>query len=293
MAIADRDAHLELKKRARRRLVGATALALLAAIILPMVMDQEPKPVSREIQVRIPSRDAPFDGRPQPPVEQASQTRVESPDSPPPAAEAAPARKDAKPVPKDSLDGKPLPAGKDERKQPKTDKTTPSKPAAPLAKSPEEPAVPEEKAPPKKPAPKPAEKSAAAKPAEKPAQKPADKPPAKSAEVSSPKTEKSLAGEGKSDEARAKAILGDGEDAAPPPARFVLQLGAFADAEKARKVQARVKSEGYNSYTQSTGASAGAKVRVRAGPFSSREAAEKAREKLKQLGIDGIVAPKP
>jgi DedD protein len=299
MAIADRDAHLELKKRARRRLVGATALALLAAIILPMVMDQEPKPVSREIQVRIPSRDAPFDGRPQPPVDQALQPRTESPDSPPPAAaDLASARKDGKPVPKDSPDEKPSPATKDERKQPKTDKTTPSRPAAPLAKSPEESAVPAEKAPQKKPAPKPAEKSAAAKPAtekpaQKPTQKPAEKPPAKSADVSLPKTEKSVAGEGKSDEARAKAILGDGEEAAAPPARYVLQLGAFADADKARKVQARVKSEGYNSYTQSTGASAGAKVRVRAGPFSSREAAEKAREKLKQLGIDGIVAPKP
>lgn len=50
---------LELKKRARRRLVGAAALALAAIIVLPMVMDQEPKPQTQDVQVRIPSQDAP------------------------------------------------------------------------------------------------------------------------------------------------------------------------------------------------------------------------------------------
>ena len=45
------------KKRARRRLVGAAALALLAVIVLPMVMDHEPRPATQDIQVRIPSQD--------------------------------------------------------------------------------------------------------------------------------------------------------------------------------------------------------------------------------------------
>ena len=35
------DANLQLKKRARRRLVGAIAFAGLAAVVLPMVMDEE------------------------------------------------------------------------------------------------------------------------------------------------------------------------------------------------------------------------------------------------------------
>src|SRR5690606_29265957 len=52
------DSDLQLKKRARRRLVGAVALALLAAIVLPMVMDHEPRPTQQDIQVRIPSQDA-------------------------------------------------------------------------------------------------------------------------------------------------------------------------------------------------------------------------------------------
>src|SRR5438552_2007539 len=56
--MADSDVQIELKKKARRRLVGAAALAVLAAIVLPMVMDQEPKPLTQDIQIRIPSQDA-------------------------------------------------------------------------------------------------------------------------------------------------------------------------------------------------------------------------------------------
>lgn len=47
-----------MKKRARRRLVGAAALALLAAIVLPMVMDHEPRQAAQDVQVRIPSQES-------------------------------------------------------------------------------------------------------------------------------------------------------------------------------------------------------------------------------------------
>ncbi len=50
------DGQLELKKRARRRLVGAAALALLAAVILPMVMDHEPRQPAQDVQITIPRR---------------------------------------------------------------------------------------------------------------------------------------------------------------------------------------------------------------------------------------------
>lgn len=43
-----------LKRRGRRRLVGAIALVLLAVIILPMVFDPEPRPVTPPVSVRIP-----------------------------------------------------------------------------------------------------------------------------------------------------------------------------------------------------------------------------------------------
>ncbi len=44
---------IQLRKRARRRLVGAIALAVLAAIFLPMVFDDQAKPVGN-VQIQIP-----------------------------------------------------------------------------------------------------------------------------------------------------------------------------------------------------------------------------------------------
>jgi DedD protein len=50
-----------LKRRGRRRLVGAVALVLLAVIVLPMVFDPEPRNSLPPVSVRIPAEnDAPF-----------------------------------------------------------------------------------------------------------------------------------------------------------------------------------------------------------------------------------------
>src|SRR5918912_612662 len=43
-----------LKRRGRRRLVGAVALVLLAVIVLPMVFDPEPQSTVAPVEVRIP-----------------------------------------------------------------------------------------------------------------------------------------------------------------------------------------------------------------------------------------------
>lgn len=51
------DPTLPEKQRARRRLVGAIALVLAAVIILPMVLDSHPKPVTDDIAISIPERD--------------------------------------------------------------------------------------------------------------------------------------------------------------------------------------------------------------------------------------------
>jgi DedD protein len=49
-----------LKRRGRRRLVGAVALVLAAVIVLPMVFDPEPKSTQTPVTVRIPAEsDAP------------------------------------------------------------------------------------------------------------------------------------------------------------------------------------------------------------------------------------------
>ena len=46
-----------LKRRGRRRLVGAIALVLVAVIVLPMVFDSEPKGSAPPVSVRIPGED--------------------------------------------------------------------------------------------------------------------------------------------------------------------------------------------------------------------------------------------
>jgi DedD protein len=46
----------QLKRRARRRLIGAIALVLLAVIFLPMIFDAEKKPLDQDISIQIPSQ---------------------------------------------------------------------------------------------------------------------------------------------------------------------------------------------------------------------------------------------
>ena len=75
-----------LKRRGRRRLVGAVALVLLAVIVLPMVFDPEPKGTVAPVEVRIPKEtDTAF--TPKPPAAKPA-AKVE-------AAPAAPAPQSA------------------------------------------------------------------------------------------------------------------------------------------------------------------------------------------------------
>ncbi|WP_133646666.1 SPOR domain-containing protein [Paraburkholderia flava] len=53
------DPTLPEKQRARRRLVGAIALVVAAVVILPMVLDSHPKPVTDDISIDIPNRPVP------------------------------------------------------------------------------------------------------------------------------------------------------------------------------------------------------------------------------------------
>lgn len=59
MAKAISDEELQLKKRARRRLVGAIALVLLVVVFLPMFLDSEPQPMNQDIAITIPPIPAP------------------------------------------------------------------------------------------------------------------------------------------------------------------------------------------------------------------------------------------
>jgi DedD protein len=56
-----------LKRRGRRRLVGAVALVLAAVIVLPMVFDPEPRGTAPSVNVRIPGEnETPFAPKPPP-----------------------------------------------------------------------------------------------------------------------------------------------------------------------------------------------------------------------------------
>jgi DedD protein len=226
------DSDLQLKKRARRRLVGAIALALLAAIVLPMVMDHEPRPAQQDIQVRIPSQDAgSFTSRVLPGTPTATPL--------PPVADVK------KPEPK--------PESKPEA-APQEDVTAPI---------------------------------LAPKPESKPVAKPEVKPDTKSAEAL--RAEKILAG-GEAPKAEAqKADNGTN-------GQWVLQLGAYAESGNVKVLQGKIKELGYSSYTEKVSTPQGERIRVRAGPFSSKAAAEKAQTRLKQIGAGGppggVVAPK-
>jgi DedD protein len=78
-----------LRRRGRRRLVGAIALVLLAVIVLPMVFDSEPRQGTPAVSVRIPSEDdAGFAPKPAPkiptgpPAPKAAPTPSQEPQKP-------------------------------------------------------------------------------------------------------------------------------------------------------------------------------------------------------------------
>ena len=57
MAKQQSEEELNIRSRARRRLIGAVALALAVVVILPMVLDREPKITGQDIDLRIPAPD--------------------------------------------------------------------------------------------------------------------------------------------------------------------------------------------------------------------------------------------
>lgn len=71
--------------------------------------------------------------------------------------------------------------------------------------------------------------------------------------------------------------------------RYVVQVIALADAGKAKNMQQQISAAGIKSYTEVVKTAKGDVTRVRAGPFATRKAAERAREQLKKLGMSGNV----
>lgn len=265
----DNDPQQHLKKRARRRLVGAVAFASVVAVVLPTIMDQEPRQPVQDVEIRIPGQDekpfapkfaqAPADsvahGGPAEPSRATARTgEAETPAVTPPAV-TPPAVPTARLV--DTVPGK-------------VDVAAPK----PGEKSPEKPAD----KPPVEPKPGKLPEKIGEKPPEKPADKPAAKPD-----------------EGK----RAAAILagqfGEPAAAAAPAAKggeHLVLIGAFANEGNVKILKSKLGELNIKTYTEPLDTPQGRKIRLRAGPFPNRDAAEKALEKMRRIGVSGVVAPR-
>lgn len=216
---------ISLRKRARRRLVGAIALVLVVAVVLPWVVDDDPPPRLKNVDIAIPA--------------------VESVDRKfPPAAPVA----------------EPIPA-----------------PGAASSDAPGEPPAVE-------PAAKPAEALTTASPqaTPAPAAQPAERPepdPEAAPPKSVAKTEIGAAAKSEpKPEGKPAAASSSGRG-------FVMQVGAFSSSDKAKQLQQQLRAAGFPAYLEPVKTASGERMRVRAGPFATVEAAQKARSRLLGLRV--------
>jgi DedD protein len=92
------------------------------------------------------------------------------------------------------------------------------------------------------------------------------------------------------DSAKAQALLeGKSIDSAAGGLRYVVQVGAFAEKEKARLAQQKLDRAGLKNYTNVAETKDGPRIRVRAGPFASRAEADRAAEKIKGLALPAAI----
>lgn len=241
------DPVLPEKKRARRRLVGAVALALGVAVGLPMILDSEPKPLSNDIDIRIPAKEKALPQEMPAPVAASEslgdeEQIVEAVANP---VELAPARQVSAVRTMPARDEVKAPLKPAPRSEPRAELKPPVKAETrPLA---------------------------VVKPEAKPEAKlePEPKPAAARAPVS--------------DSERAAAIL-EGKPAAAARQKVIVQVAALASQEKASELQAKLRDAGIMSFTQKGSSPSGPVIRVRVGPYSKEEG-DKVRARLVKLGL--------
>lgn len=129
----------------------------------------------------------------------------------------------------------------------------------------------------------PVEPRVAEKPVEKPAETPFEKPPVKVADKPADKPKAATDG------ARAQALL-EGKEPTPAAAvRYIVQVGAYGENKTAQDVRTKVEKLGLKTYAQAVDTADGRRIRVRLGPFASRDEAERAATKLKGAGLPGAI----
>ena len=244
-----------VRKRAKHRLIGAAVLVLAGVVGFPLLFDTQPRPIAIDIPIEIPGKNTVK------PLGMPDKAAVSAPAAPVVAAVPATPPAPDKVAAASSLSSK-------------EEIITEKKPVAPVLPAP---VAPKTEA---KPVQKP-ETKVEAKPEPKPEPKPAAKPAAPA-----------------DDGARARALL-NGQPAAAQAAasgnpaeadsRIVVQVGAFADAAKAREVRLKLEKAGMKTYTQVAETAGGKRIRVRVGPFATRAEADKAASKIKSLDLQAAV----
>jgi len=253
-----------LRRRARHRLIGAAVLVLVGVIGFPLLFDTQPRPIQVDIPIDIPDRTKakPLAMPAAPATGPAAGAVASGAVSAPPAAA----------VPAPSVAPSVAPSA-----TPKAAVTPAPKVAATETLSPREEVVPD----------KPKTTAATVPPAQTAIKNEAKPDPRATAKVD--------------DGARAKALL-EGKVPAPaaaaavtaasaPPAagRFVVQVGAFSDAAKAREARLKVERAGLKTYTQEAETKDGKRIRVRVGPFGTRAEADRAADRIKGLDLPAAI----
>lgn len=254
-----------IRKRAKHRLIGSAVLVLAGVVGFPLLFDTQPRPIAVDIPIEIPGKNT---------VKPLTMPAVPAPAPAPVAATPAPATVVAAGPAADKVAAASSLSSKEEILTEK--KAAPQVLPAPPAIKTEAKSAPKAEARP--------EAKSEPKPETKPEAKPAPKPAATV-----------------DDGARARALLNGqaaatvGASASAPAAagasdeRLVVQVGAFADATKAKEVRAKLEKAGFKTYTQVADTASGKRIRVRVGPFGSKAEAEKAASKIKSLDLPAAV----
>lgn len=293
------DASLAEKKKARHRLVGAIALCLVAAVVVPMLLESEPRTGLRSLPMTVEAA--------------ANSTRADQPWIRPPVADEA-ARSvmpDQVVMLEEGAAGQPAASGQGAPRAP-GDQPSVNLPdlSARTGQDPETPATPA--VPPS--SPQPARSAASdtaagrgraaagqdaanqARPA-RPATAPSGNTTQRPANAPLPKPLPMTQGGAQSDADSRPDVLArlidqvdSGSNAARPTARqqsrrFLVQVGAYSNVKSARAAVDRVAKAGLNAYQETVKTSNGDWIRVRVGPFASREDAEQAQQALKRAGV--------
>lgn len=241
------------RARARRRLVGAAVLLGVGVIGFPILFETQPRPVPVDLPIDIPKKE----GAPSLPL------------PPPRVASAAPATAR---VASGVIVERPA-----ETKREAADTAPAAKAAAgPVAAKPAEPS---------KPAPAPVKPPAASAPAD-------DGQRAKALLEGKPAHSASTQlAEARAAKPAATTQAGASDKAAESAAgsRFVVQIAAYADMSPARDMRQRLEKLGLKSYLQTVEINGATRIRVRVGPYPSREEADKAAETIKAAGLPAAV----